>query len=535
MNTHADKTQENKSQAVSTSISQMQNSRESTFQFVDNRPEAVAQRKLQEMANNNPQVSQLMAFQDMANNSPQAKQSAQLQAMADNYSARQQHPVQKKANNTGLPNNLKSGIENLSGYAMDDVKVHYNSDQPAQLQAHAYTQGTDIHVAPGQEKHLPHEAWHVVQQKQGRVKPTVQLKGKVNINDDKGLEKEADVMGARAVNTPVPTVETKTGTKTSSIVQMVEGGPATKWAGVRSRVVGNKQRTTEDVKKAGIAEEMLQEGKQKIKEGIRTDNDGLKSEGVDLLMKASRIRELAQRTTAAKRLVGGNWEETGAFSEEKDDKGNRKVKMRDKTNANGEVEKVPSKYQLSEAERRGLQQEYDLVKNSMGEELKQLYQEYARKQLEKFDKSHAFISEWAFKNIIGFWKSWGTGTNFVSTLSDAEALFRKATKADGIATLEKELGIPSGSWSNKGETNSIYRFIVDDPKKFNVRLPEGKEGGAYQDQWVLGGKTLGGAPEAVIDAMKLDDLKASVSSGAITIKKVTFIGGGRAEQSTVKI
>jgi len=102
------------------------------------------------------------------------------------------------ANNTGLPDHLKSGIENLSGMYMGDVKVHYNSDKPAQMKAHAYAQGTDIHVAAGQEKHLPHEAWHVVQQKQGRVKPTIQMKGAVNINDDAGLEKEADVMGQKA-------------------------------------------------------------------------------------------------------------------------------------------------------------------------------------------------------------------------------------------------------------------------------------------------------------------------------------------------
>ena len=106
--------------------------------------------------------------------------------------------VQRKRNNTGLPDPLKTGIETLSGYSMDDVKVHYNSGKPAQLQALAYAQGTDIHLAPGQEKHLPHEAWHVVQQKQGRVKPTMQLKGKVNVNDDAGLEKEASIMGGRA-------------------------------------------------------------------------------------------------------------------------------------------------------------------------------------------------------------------------------------------------------------------------------------------------------------------------------------------------
>ena len=85
---------------------------------------------------------------------------------------------QLKENNTGLPDGLKSGMEKLSGYSLDDVKVHYNSAKPAQLQAHAYAQGTDIHLAPGQEKHLPHEAWHVVQQKQGIVKPTTEMEGK---------------------------------------------------------------------------------------------------------------------------------------------------------------------------------------------------------------------------------------------------------------------------------------------------------------------------------------------------------------------
>ncbi|MBL3655529.1 eCIS core domain-containing protein [Fulvivirga sediminis] len=120
------------------------------------------------------------------------------QAVMRSASSKADNPIQRKANKTDLPDNLKSGIENLSGYSMDDVKVHFNSSKPAQLQAHAYAQGTDIHLAPGQEKHLPHEAWHVVQQKQGRVKPTRQLKSKVAINDDAGLEKEADVMGERA-------------------------------------------------------------------------------------------------------------------------------------------------------------------------------------------------------------------------------------------------------------------------------------------------------------------------------------------------
>ena len=171
-----------KHRSVANSPVQKKSNTKQVFGFVDNRPEAIGQRKLQEMENNSPQVRQLRNFQTMANNSPQAKQAAQLQAMVDNHSAQQQQTIQKKENNTGLPDNLKTGMENLSGMSLVDVKVHRNSDKPAQLQAHAYAQGTDIHLGQGQEKHLPHEAWHVVQQKQGRVKPTMQMKEKVNVN-----------------------------------------------------------------------------------------------------------------------------------------------------------------------------------------------------------------------------------------------------------------------------------------------------------------------------------------------------------------
>jgi Domain of unknown function (DUF4157) len=101
------------------------------------------------------------------------------------------------ANRTGLPDRLKAGVEHLSGLALDDVRVHYNSPLPARFQALAYTQAPDIHIAPGEERHLPHEAWHAVQQKQGRVKPTLQVKGAA-INDDAELEREADIIGAKA-------------------------------------------------------------------------------------------------------------------------------------------------------------------------------------------------------------------------------------------------------------------------------------------------------------------------------------------------
>ena len=193
-------------------------------EHADLRNQASSQRKLQSAANHSQQSHQFKAMQQVAQANARATQLKSISAMMKTPSVQRVEdeealqaksigaPVQREAsadasqtpkpNNTGLPDHLKSGIESLSGMSMDHVKVHYNSPQPAQLNAHAYAQGSDIHVAPGQEQHLPHEAWHVVQQAQGRVKPTMQMKTGVPVNDDAGLEAEADVMGTKAFNQP---------------------------------------------------------------------------------------------------------------------------------------------------------------------------------------------------------------------------------------------------------------------------------------------------------------------------------------------
>jgi len=71
--------------------------------------------------------------------------------------------------------------------------------RPAQLHALAYTQGTDIHVGPGQEEHLPHEALACGLREAGAVRATMQMKG-VGVNDDPSLEREADSMGQAAMH-----------------------------------------------------------------------------------------------------------------------------------------------------------------------------------------------------------------------------------------------------------------------------------------------------------------------------------------------
>lgn len=187
-----------------------------------NSPQAIAQRKISQLIHNS---SRMLAQRKMLSGEPvqRVEEEEPLQKKSESIQRVEEEELQKKAatdapaqlkeqssaqtnntaNNTGLPDNLKSGIESLSGMSMDSVRVHYNSSQPAQLNALAYAQGTDIHVAPGQEQHLPHEAWHVVQQAQGRVQPTMQMKEGVPINDDRGLEHEADVMGAKALGSAV--------------------------------------------------------------------------------------------------------------------------------------------------------------------------------------------------------------------------------------------------------------------------------------------------------------------------------------------
>lgn len=99
-------------------------------------------------------------------------------------------------NRTSMPSLLKQNLERASGLDLSDVQVYRNSPHPGLLDAEAVTQGRQIHLGPGAESHLAHEAWHVVQQMQGRVVPRGALNG-IEINDDVALEAEADHMGER--------------------------------------------------------------------------------------------------------------------------------------------------------------------------------------------------------------------------------------------------------------------------------------------------------------------------------------------------
>jgi len=146
---------------------------------------------------NSKSINSLNSLQNLVNESSQVSQLKVLQKYALKNEATAQ--LKDMDSSKGLPTQLKAGVENLSGVSMDDVNVNYGSSEPSKMGAAAFAKGSDIHVGPGQEQHLPHEAWHVVQQKKGRVKPTAVVDN-MPINDNPSLEKEADVMGAKAVS-----------------------------------------------------------------------------------------------------------------------------------------------------------------------------------------------------------------------------------------------------------------------------------------------------------------------------------------------
>ncbi len=102
--------------------------------------------------------------------------------------------LQEKEDRTGIPPRMKEKCEAVSGLSFDDVRIHYSSGKPGKLGALAYTQGNHVYVGPGQERCLGHELGHVVQQKQGRVKPDTFFRGHA-VNTDRTLESEADRLG----------------------------------------------------------------------------------------------------------------------------------------------------------------------------------------------------------------------------------------------------------------------------------------------------------------------------------------------------
>ncbi|HYK01927.1 MAG TPA: DUF4157 domain-containing protein [Thermoanaerobaculia bacterium] len=102
-----------------------------------------------------------------------------------------------------LPPAVRTKMESFFGTSFGDVRVHVGP-QASAIGALAFTQGSEIHFAPGQynpstpqgQQILGHELAHVVQQRAGRVRNP--FGSGVAVVQDHALEAEADRMGHRA-------------------------------------------------------------------------------------------------------------------------------------------------------------------------------------------------------------------------------------------------------------------------------------------------------------------------------------------------
>lgn len=180
----------------------------------DNRTEAAAQARLVETLQRAPEdedellQGKFVAQRDIDDEDEllQGKWTVQREPEEDDELFQGKFVTQRKEENqTGIPDDVKQRMETSFGTDFSSVRVHSDSSKAPEVGALAFTQGSDIHFAPGQFKPetssgqqlLGHELAHVVQQSEGRVQPTTEIAG-MSVNDDVSLEHEADVLGAKA-------------------------------------------------------------------------------------------------------------------------------------------------------------------------------------------------------------------------------------------------------------------------------------------------------------------------------------------------
>lgn len=114
-------------------------------------------------------------------------------------------PIQKKEDD--FSEELQMKANSTFGEDFSNISIHKNSSKAKDLGALAFTQGENIHFSPGEfnpqsqkgQELIGHEVAHVQQQRQNRVKPTIQTKNG-NLSDSPLLENEADEKGRQFAN-----------------------------------------------------------------------------------------------------------------------------------------------------------------------------------------------------------------------------------------------------------------------------------------------------------------------------------------------
>lgn len=91
--------------------------------------------------------------------------------------------TKSKTSGNKMPEDIQAKMENSFQADFSNVNIHKDDDSATQMGALAYTQGNNIHFAPGKyepgsktgQELLGHELTHVEQQRKGKVKPMPKL------------------------------------------------------------------------------------------------------------------------------------------------------------------------------------------------------------------------------------------------------------------------------------------------------------------------------------------------------------------------
>lgn len=141
---------------------------------------------------------------------PQRSHASRSQQSNEDKQSSPPHRAVVSSGGRTIPAPLRTQMESAFQANFANVRIH-EGNHVGSVGAIAYTQGNHVHFAPGQfnpntqagKALLGHELGHVVQQRQGRVKPTTQVNG-LPVNDQPALEQEADTLGQKAAQRATP-------------------------------------------------------------------------------------------------------------------------------------------------------------------------------------------------------------------------------------------------------------------------------------------------------------------------------------------
>lgn len=142
-----------------------------------------------------------------------------------------------------LPEEIRTPAEKFGGASLRDVRVQHDSPEPARHGARAFARGKEIHLGPGEEAGLAHEAWHVVQQKTGRTGPGF---------DAARLEREADFMGQKLERGQRGPEEQRNATDMHEAGDLSKNIPVTQYLKEHAEAYNSKHKLLDTVTKASV-------------------------------------------------------------------------------------------------------------------------------------------------------------------------------------------------------------------------------------------------------------------------------------------